>query len=285
MDYRNDNSEGRNSKMLIAALVLFMISVMVLAGLGFYILSDKNDSPKVQDEQSQSANVSSTMEATTQTITTTATTTALAQVNTQPAMEESESKTTRSATNNYYIIDGSDSRYVTVSDLEGMSTWELKCARNEIYARHGRKFDNSGLQNYFNSQAWYSGTVSASSFKEDTLNKYEKSNIEFIKKYEDGNVTDTGSDYNDYYILPYSDTSYVSDNDLYGLSKIELKRARNEIYARHGRRFDNQELQKYFDSQSWYSGTVSPSDFSESVLNKYEKANLATIKEYEDSQY
>ena len=184
MDYRNDNSEGRNSKMLIAALVLFMISVMVLAGLGFYILSDKNDSTKVQDEQSQSANVSSTMEATTQTITTTATT-ALAQVNTQPAMEESESKTTRSATNNYYIIDGSDSRYVTVSDLEGMSTWELKCARNEIYARHGRRFDNQELQKYFDSQSWYSGTVSPSDFSESVLNKYEKANLATIKEYED----------------------------------------------------------------------------------------------------
>ena len=288
MDYRNDNNGGGMSKELMVALILIMASVIILMGFVLYMMLGKNDSS--QEQNNQSASVGSTAAvttqapvATTQAATTQATTAASAQVDTQAAATESKPAST--ATNNYYIIEDSDSRYVDTSDLAGLSSWELKCARNEIYARHGRKFDNSSLQNYFNSQAWYSGTVSPSDFSENVLNKYEKANINFIKQYEDGNVADTSSSYNDYYILPYSDTSYVSYGDLDGLSQQDLKYARNEIYARHGRRFDNSDLQNYFDSQAWYSGTISPSDFSENVLNKYEKANISTIKEYEDSHY
>ena len=39
--------------------------------------------------------------------------------------------------------------------------------------------------------------------------------------------------------------------------------------------------QDYFESKSWYKGTVKPSDFDESVLNKYEKANIDLISSME----
>ena len=41
------------------------------------------------------------------------------------------------------------------------------------------------------------------------------------------------------------------------------------------------DLQDYFESKSWYKGTVKPSDFDESVLNKYEKANIDLISSME----
>ncbi|MCI6859422.1 MAG: YARHG domain-containing protein [Eubacterium sp.] len=63
---------------------------------------------------------------------------------------------------------------MTESDLSGLGSWELRCARNEIFSRHDRRFDNDELQNYFNSQAWYSGTISPSDFNESILNKYER---------------------------------------------------------------------------------------------------------------
>ncbi len=80
----------------------------------------------------------------------------------------------------YYIIPDSSSRYLTSSDIAGFSTEELKLARNEIYARHGRKFKNNDLQNYFNSQNWYTGTIPADEFSETLLNDFEKKNIQFI---------------------------------------------------------------------------------------------------------
>ena len=90
------------------------------------------------------------------------------------------------------------------------------------------------------------------------------------------------------YILPESDRRYYSEKELKELSTYDLYLARNEIYARHGRGFVNEDLQKYFGSKSWYKRTVEPSDFSESVLNDYEKKNVETILKIEqdrDSPY
>ena len=86
------------------------------------------------------------------------------------------------------------------------------------------------------------------------------------------------------YILPNSDREYISWSDLEGLSEWEVRIARNEIMARHGRKFNTESLQEYFKSCSWYEGTVEPADFDrnyETILNQYEKKNAETIKEYE----
>ena len=86
------------------------------------------------------------------------------------------------------------------------------------------------------------------------------------------------------YILEGSDYRYISKSELYMLSKNECRLARNEIYARHGRMFDDEELRAYFNSKDWYYPYVDGDDFSESVLNAYEKANLELIVEYEKEQ-
>jgi hypothetical protein len=61
------------------------------------------------------------------------------------------------------------------------------------------------------------------------------------------------------------------------MDEQELTLALNEIYARHGRRFNSAELQKYFDAQSWYHGTISPDRFDDNVLTETEEANVRTI--------
>lgn len=83
------------------------------------------------------------------------------------------------------------------------------------------------------------------------------------------------------YVLPDSAKRKLKKSDLKGLSIEELRIARNEIYARHGRMFDDKKLQKYFDSQSWYDGTVPASEFSEDVLSSVEKKNVAFIRQFE----
>ncbi len=88
----------------------------------------------------------------------------------------------------------------------------------------------------------------------------------------------------DEYILPGSDSRYLSEADLEGLTAYECRLARNELFARHGRLFDDEELQAYFDSKSWYNGTIDPDDFDDSVFNKYEIANRDLIVEYEQEQ-
>ncbi len=84
------------------------------------------------------------------------------------------------------------------------------------------------------------------------------------------------------YLVPDADTRYYTSSELSGLTKDQLRLARNEIYARHGRRFNDSELQSYFDSKPWYNGTIQPDDFDESVFNKYEKENINLIKSLEN---
>ena len=84
------------------------------------------------------------------------------------------------------------------------------------------------------------------------------------------------------YILPDSSDRILTEKDLSGLSADELKKARNEITARHGRKFDDNELQKYFDSKSWYKGTIEPDDFDiYEMLSETERKNMFFIKDHE----
>lgn len=88
-------------------------------------------------------------------------------------------------TSNYdYVIPYSSSMYLTQNDISGFSASQLRIARNEIYARHGRMFTSADLQNYFNNQAWYYPTIPANQFKDSTLNDFEKKNIDLLQKRE-----------------------------------------------------------------------------------------------------
>lgn len=83
------------------------------------------------------------------------------------------------------------------------------------------------------------------------------------------------------YVFFQSSFEYVMLRECEGMNELECRIARNEIYARHGRRFSDESLQAYFDSCSWYEGVIEPSDFSEDMLNEVEQENIRTINEYE----
>ncbi len=88
---------------------------------------------------------------------------------------------------NDWVLPDSDRRYYTEAELSGMNKSQLRIARNEIYARHGRTFSDDLLQGYFNSKSWYRGMYSPSNFdnmKEGLLNTYEEHNIAVIQKVE-----------------------------------------------------------------------------------------------------
>ena len=88
-----------------------------------------------------------------------------------------------------------------------------------------------------------------------------------------------------YYLLPYSNSRKLTDADLAPLSHEQLCFARNEIFARYGRKFETPQLARYFESQPWYKGTISASAFDEDVLNAIEKENVRIISEYERKHY
>lgn len=85
------------------------------------------------------------------------------------------------------------------------------------------------------------------------------------------------------YILPHSDTDPLTLDQLQGLTAEQARIARNEILARHGRMFNDQELQRHFDGCSWYSGTVPADSFDYNQLSPLEQQNVEVIKQYEAS--
>lgn len=98
---------------------------------------------------------------------------------------------------------------------------------------------------------------------------------------EDYNPNPDLKDWADEYLLPDSDSRYLTENDLDALNPDELRYARNEIYARRGRKFSDPELQAYFDEKNWYNGTIDPKNFDEKNLNEYESYNRDFIVKYE----
>lgn len=96
--------------------------------------------------------------------------------------EEEEEEVT---TENGYIFANSDTELLKESDLEGLTADECKIARNEIYARHGRKYKDEELQAYFNACDWYEGTIDSDDFKESDLSDIEIANKDLIVSYEE----------------------------------------------------------------------------------------------------
>lgn len=82
------------------------------------------------------------------------------------------------------------------------------------------------------------------------------------------------------YILEDSSDRYLTPDDLEGMNADEIQMAINEIYARHHRRFVTKSIQEYFDSKSWYEGTVEASRFDETSLNQYEGRNIWLMIQY-----
>ena len=87
------------------------------------------------------------------------------------------------------------------------------------------------------------------------------------------------------YIIPESSSRYLTDEELAGYSIEQLELARNEIFARHGRIFVTDYISQYFNSKSWYQGTVAPEEFDAqmgSIFNEYEMENINKLSEWED---
>jgi hypothetical protein len=119
----------------------------------------------------------------------------------------------------------------------------------------------------------------------------KKDNSKWYKIYEDGrtptevNLSDSGTSNSSTklsgdYIFKDSDKVYLTEDDVKNLSKDQLGLARNEIFARHGYVFTDDEYKKYFSSKSWY--VPNPSyDGSDSTLNQYEIANYQLLQAWE----
>lgn len=77
----------------------------------------------------------------------------------------------------------SSERYISASELSGMSRDEIQLCINDIYARHGYIFKDDGLRAYYQSQSWYRGTNGDMNGVAATFNSYERANVELFASY------------------------------------------------------------------------------------------------------
>ncbi|MFR3730187.1 YARHG domain-containing protein [Lacrimispora sp.] len=88
------------------------------------------------------------------------------------------------------------------------------------------------------------------------------------------NVREVGDVANVVEPLYYSDMKYYKKQDFENVPLLIIHLAKNEIYAKHGYIFKNEDLNNYFKGQLWYEPSITPEDFDDSVFNDYEKLNL-----------
>lgn len=106
----------------------------------------------------------------------------------------------------------------------------------------------------------------------------------FIEKISGG----SGDAFTGDYVFPMSDQVLLTEEDVAPIldDQEKLSIARNEIYARHGRMFDTEWLQDYFNSKSWYEGIYSAADFDQNVtLSDIETQNAAYLLDLYNERY
>lgn len=178
------SSQPKSSNTVLIIIIVIIIALIIL-GVGGYFgwKYVKNYISK------KTANVTNTnTSTTTSNQTTTGTTTPSTPPSDSSATTGSTSKTTVTSPKggempiNGYVIPGSNNRVISESEITSLTPWQLKVARNEIYARHGRPFVHKDLQCYFATQNWYAVDPN---YTETSLSYTENKNVATILDYEE----------------------------------------------------------------------------------------------------
>ena len=89
-----------------------------------------------------------------------------------------------------------------------------------------------------------------------------------------------GEEAEDAYVLPESNEKELSADELRDLGEDRLRIARNEIYARYGRSFQDEALAQYFQKKAWYCQSETIDD---TILSETELANRDLILQAEQN--
>jgi len=164
------------------------------------------------------------------------------------------------------IFPDSEKVALTEAELEGKDAATLRLARNEIFARHNRRFADKALAEHFAQFDWYRPGED-----ETRLSKLEIANVEAIRRYElKPAIPDSD------FLLPDSDRRLLTTEDLAPLTKDQLRIGRNEIYARRGWDFRTKAMETYFEQFDWYTPSLGKIE-----LSHIEQQNVDFIVKYE----
>lgn len=177
--YKQTSKEGGSGN-TVTVLIIIIITLIVLiatGAIGFMIYVNSDNEP-AERTSSQSEQVVTAAPATVAPVTPTPATAApQAEI---PQVAPPASRTAQS--DGYYYP--SNSRYITVSELDSMTPSEIRLILNEMYARHGYIFSSQDYQNYFSAKSWYIGTTTSQDEVLKYFNAYEMANRQTIVDYE-----------------------------------------------------------------------------------------------------
>ena len=80
----------------------------------------------------------------------------------------------------------------------------------------------------------------------------------------------------------------VDESTLWSLNQTDLSIARNQIYARHGRKFQDPFLNALFSTKSWYEPRYEGAEFDavgQGMLSETERQNLSLVLEIEEAMH
>lgn len=109
-------------------------------------------------------------------------------------------------------------------------------------------------------------------YQETYRNRMAEGIAEGIERYLSGDYLEQGD-----YLISDSDSRILEDYEIAALSDNEKQMAINEIYARHGLKFQTQVIQEYFEKQGWYTGSIEPGNFDDKLLNEFERTNIEKL--------
>ena len=186
-----------------------------------------------------------------------------------------------------YVLSASNTKYYSRAELSAMTRQQLYLAERELFARYGGTFSDGDLAEFFNAKSWYTPDSPAANFNESRFTDIERVNLLVLRALlmeRDGTAasnpyTKLNSNVEGF-ILPFTDSSRITKDDVKDLSEKELVIAYNEIYARKGYIFEDNDLQLYFSGKNWYTPSMLPGSFNTTAeLNEIEQDNYACLQQ------
>ena len=184
-----------------------------------------------------------------------------------------------------YVLADSASHEFSREEVEPLSTTQLRYAQYEILARYGLIFDDEELAEYFAARSWFEPIFTeeqwANQYDGDTLRpltRVERANWQLFDEMREQRAVESAKHQTplippdqtgpDDYVLADTETYEYTREEAEQLSNRELYYARNEIIARYGRSFLDNNLTTYFEGKNWYEERFSTEEWQK-IYGKY----------------
>jgi len=306
----NQPKGGKNTAVLAVVLALVLVAVI---GVVFFVVKGKSAGNKPEEEVTAAAKAEASTQAPTKAqVQTQAQTETRTEAPTQPVASSVAAETAAEADVDFdgfwyggrteltiekvgefyyasmYVHDGAASgfnKYMTCVKKDGVLVYEDGTSEWILYSSdpNDTSYEPASIVDYSNGTGRF--------YLVENRETAEKMELGMVFDREDGTETEmvlvwdadpVKNRLSNEYIIWQSSQVLITEYDMPN-DKNQVRLARNEIYARYGRKFKDTDLQGYFNNKSWYYGAIEPEYFNDSWLSEVEKENIKRLEAYENS--